>query len=130
MSRLIRQLKLHSLVGDKVSTDPRILYIETFFAELFDGLHMEVIPVYDKNKVIFHKGRKFYMESDNTFQYLFCSDVNYWFILQTKAELQYVEIQAVTRIMMAKHLNILVKTPIRDRAHTLQWEKKYLTFPR
>lgn len=111
MVGLVRQLKLHGLVGDKAPADGRVGLILAFFAELFDGIQHCVIPEYDKENVIFHKGETFYMELDFDNDRLWCRHEGYWSILQTDLSLGYDETQAVVKYMVEKYINREVGTP-------------------
>ena len=114
MTNLVRQLKLHALVGEKASTDARVGLIVAFFAELFKDMEYSNIPAYDEDSVILHKGETFYMEQDLENNSLWCRYDGFWSYLQTDLGLSHDETRVVVKIMVEKHLEYLVRvgTPI------------------
>lgn len=135
MTRLIRQLKLHALMGHRESfTDPRVPLIRDFFITHFKGMQTTIIPrdhLADlhycsvKNIIldmtVLHKGGKFQMMYDQGFGgVIVCRHNNdYWkksFIAHYGLEVSdAIEIiMYFHRLYLMKPISQLTRTHLRD----------------
>ena len=87
---MIRELKLYDLIGESTT---EVLKLNAFFVELFSDLTIYTRD--NKPDLIFMKGDKFIMKQDLENGYLWCSNINFWLVLESNFKLEYSEIKEV-----------------------------------